>query len=294
VTKLIIEARINEYAMRDRNPNVPWTAAEIGREARAIEGAGASVVHFHARAADGAPAHGVEDYAAAIRAIRDNSNLIVNPTLGQITVGGTAERIKHILAFGGDPVLQPEIVGIDTGSTNIDVFDAASRRFVTGDKVYVNAHDTLIDFAARFRDLGIKTTFACWSAPFLRSAGALIEMGLVSEPAYALLVHCEGGIFGGHPATADGLRAFTDHLPRGRRVEWTVCCKGGNLFPLAMTAIASGGHVSIGIGDYPYPELGTPTNAELVQEIVHLARLAGRRVATPSEARAILELPQRR
>jgi uncharacterized protein (DUF849 family) len=294
VKKLIIEVRINEYATRDRNPNVPWTAAEIGREARAIEDAGASVVHFHARAANGAPAHGVQDYAAAIRAIRDNSDLIVNPTLGQITVGGTAERIKHILAFAGDPVLEPEIVGIDTGSTNIDVFDSAGRRFATGDKVYVNAHDTLIEFATRFRDLGIKTTFACWSAPFLRSAGALIEMGLVAEPAYTLLVHCEGGILGGHPATAEGLRAFTDHLPRGRRVEWTVCCKGGNLFPLAMAAIASGGHVSIGIGDYPYPELGAPTNAELVREIVHLAKLAGRPVATASEARAILELSPRR
>lgn len=33
--KLIIEVRVNEYAMRDENPNVPWTAAEIGRDARA-------------------------------------------------------------------------------------------------------------------------------------------------------------------------------------------------------------------------------------------------------------------
>ena len=35
--KLIIEVRVNEYAMRDKNPNVPWTAAEIGREAREMQ-----------------------------------------------------------------------------------------------------------------------------------------------------------------------------------------------------------------------------------------------------------------
>ena len=34
--KLIIEVRVNEYAMRDGNRHVPWTAEEIGRDAEAI------------------------------------------------------------------------------------------------------------------------------------------------------------------------------------------------------------------------------------------------------------------
>jgi uncharacterized protein (DUF849 family) len=55
-----------------------------------------------------------------------------------------------------------------------------------------------------------------------------------------------------------------------------------------MTAIAEGGHVAIGIGDYAYPELGQPTNADLVREIVHMAKLVGREVATPEEARQML------
>ncbi len=293
VNELIIEVRVNEYAMREHNPKVPWTAEEIGRDARAIQAAGASVIHFHARNPDGSPAHQTADYAAAIRAIRANSDLLINPTLGQITKGGTHERISHLEAFAGDPVLQPELAGIDPGSTNIDVFDAASRRFVTADKVYVNAHATLLGFTERFRQLGIKTVLACWSVPFLRSAAALMETGAVDEPGYVLLVHGEGGQLGAHPATPEGLRAFTDHLPRHRRIEWAVCCKGGNVFPIAMTAIATGGHVAIGIGDYPYPELGQPDNAQLVSEVARLARLVGRPVATPAQARAILGLPAR-
>ncbi len=31
--KLIIEAPVNEYMMRDDNPNVPWTPDEIARAA---------------------------------------------------------------------------------------------------------------------------------------------------------------------------------------------------------------------------------------------------------------------
>ena len=291
--KLIIEVRINEYAMRDENPHVPWTPEEIGREARAIQDAGASIVHFHARAADGSPAHGLEDYAAPIRAIRANSDLMINPTLGQITKGGKLERISHIQAFANDPILKPEIVGLDPGSTNIDIFDQQNRRFVSDGKVYVNSHETLIAFTERFRTLGIKAALACWSIPFLRSAAALMDMDLVAEPGYILFVHGEGGQLGAHPATPEGLRAYTDHLPKNRKHEWTVCCKSGNLFPIALSAIAQGGHIAIGIGDYAYPELGYPTNAQLVQEIVKLAKTVGREVATPAEARSILGIRPR-
>jgi len=290
MTTLIIEVRVNAYAMRDGNPNVPWTPAEIGRDARAIRGAGASVIHFHARGPNGEPAHGPQDYAACIREIRGQSDLIVHPTLGQITVGGQEERIRHIVELAKDPALKPEIAAIDTGSANIDIFDAATRSFRTSGKVYVNSHDTLMLFCRRFADLGVRPVISAWNGPFLRSGGALMAMGLIPEPAYALLVHCEGGLLGGHPATSDGLRSFLTHLPVDRRVEWTVCCKHGNLFPVAMQAIAEGGHVSIGIGDYDYPELGQPTNADLVREIVRMARLIGRDVATPSEARAMLAL----
>lgn len=288
--KLIIEVRVNEYAMRDGNPHVPWTAEDLGRDAQAIREAGASVIHFHARKPDGAPAHEPEAYAAAIREIRKASDLIVHPTLGQITVGGSEERIRHIVELAKDPRLKPEIAAIDTGSANIDIFDAASATFRTTGKVYVNAHETLMLFCRRFRDLGVRPVISAWNGPFLRSGGALMAMGLIPEPAYALLVHCEGGLLGGHPATSDGLGCFLTHLPKDKRVLWTVCCKHGNLFPVAMQAIAEGGHVSIGIGDYDYPELGQPTNADLVREIVRMARLVGREVASPEEARRMLAL----
>jgi len=49
-----------------------------------------------------------------------------------------------------------------------------------------------------------------------------------------------------------------------------------------------GGHISIGIGDYTYPELGQPTNADLVRRIVQIAQDVGREVATPDEAKLIL------
>lgn len=288
--KLIIEVRVNEYAMRDGNRHVPWTAEELGRDAAAIREAGAAVIHFHARQADGAPDYEPQAYIAAAREIRNATDLILSPTLGQINVGGQLERIKHIVEMARHDGLKPELAAIDTGSANIDRFDAVAKQFVTSGKVYENSHDTLMLFCREFAKLGVRPVISAWNGPFLRSGAALMEIGLIPEPAYALLVHCEGGLLGGHPATTAGLAAFRSHLPSDKRIEWTVCCKHGNLFAIAMQAIAEGGHVSIGIGDYDYPELGQPTNAELVAEITRMAKLIGREVATPDEARTMLGL----
>lgn len=288
--KLIIEVRINEYAMRDQNPHVPWLPSELGSTCLDIENAGASVVHFHMRKPNGAPAHGLDDYAAAVTEIRKQSRLLINPTLGQITVGGSHERISHLEHFKDFPELLPEICGIDPGSTNIDTYDAKDGKFKTLEKSYVNSHGTLQLFAQRFKDLGIKPALACWSIPFLRTSAVLIDMGLIAPPPYFTFIFTEGGVMGGHPATPNGLRAYLDHLPNSVPALWSVCCKSGNLLPLAMTAIEQGGHIAIGIGDYAYPELNYPTNAQLVQEVVRLARLVGREVATPAEAREMLGL----
>lgn len=65
---------------------------------------------------------------------------------------------------------------------------------------------------------------------------------------------------------------------------------GGSLLALAGTIIALGGHISIGIGDYTYPELGMPTNAELIERIVQIASDVGREVASPDEAKKILAI----
>ncbi len=288
VEKLIIEARVNEYAMRDENPNVPWSPAEIGETAAEVEAAGASVLHFHARKGDGSPEHGYEGYADTIRAIRGSSGLSVHCTLGQITVEGDSSRLAHIERLATDPALRPEYASVDLGSTNIDPYLSAERRFATTDRTYVNRTDTLMYFARRLRELGVRPAIACWAVPFVRMLEPFFEMGLLDEPAYVLLVHTGAPVLGGHPPTPGGLQAYLDSLPPGRRLHWTVSGKPANILANAAQAIQLGGHVAIGIGDYAYPELGLPTNARLVRYVADLARSLGREVATPEEARQML------
>lgn len=289
--KLIIEVRANEYMPRDVNPNVPFTPAELARDAAAVEAAGASMIHFHARDDDGAPAHAYERYRDSIRAIREASRLIVHPTLGQITIKGDEARVAHIPRLVADG-LKPEFGSVDLGSTNIDIYDYETKSFTSQDKAYVNSTRTLTFLLKAFQEVGVRPVIACWSVPFVRTIDAFVDMGLLPEPVFALLIHSGGGQFGAHPPTPAGLRAYLDCLPP-RNIVWSVSAKPGNLFATAAQAIQLGGHVSIGIGDHTYAELGTPTNAELVTRIVEIAHACGRAVATPDEARRILGLDPR-
>ncbi len=284
--KLIIEVRVNEYMMRDVNPHVPWTADDLARDAAALQAAGASMLHFHARNPDGSPAHGYETYRDAIRGIRNASDLILHPTLGQITLQGDEARVAHILRLADDN-LTPEFASVDLGSTNIDIYDPVAKSYTSTSKTYVNTTGTLIHLMKTFAKAGVRPVIACWSIPFVRTIEPFFDMGLLSGPAYVLLIHTGGGQLGGHPPTPAGLRAFLDVMP-DRPIQWAVCSKPGNLFPTAAQAIQLGGHVSIGIGDHTYVELGAPTNAELVRRVVELAKSYGREVASPDEARRML------
>lgn len=290
-TKLILEARINEYMMRDGNPHVPWTPAEIADAATQAREAGAAIVHFHVRRNDGSPAHDYETYAETIRLIRAGSDILVHPTLGQITLAGDTARLAHIERLCLDPVLKPDFAPVDLGSTNIDRYDDERKVYETTNRTYLNAIGTLQMFATRLRELGVKPAFISWTVPFTRTLDAFMDMGIADEPAYLLFEMTDCGIRGGHPGTVRGLRAHTDFLPVGRRIEWTVCNKVGNLIAPAAAAIEEGGHVAVGLGDYTYPEMGAPTNAEVIRFFARLAAAMGREVATPLEARAMLGMP---
>jgi uncharacterized protein (DUF849 family) len=290
VRKLIIEARVNEYMMREQGaPHVPYSPEEIARDAAECRAAGASILHFHARKPDGAPDHATEAYAETVRRIRETSDILVHPTLGYVTLDeGPESRLGHVLDMAKDKARAPHFAPMDMGSVNVDRYNAQARRFETKNLIYKNSTETLTYFAEHIRAAGLKPYLVSWNIGFTRYAAAFLDMGLLDEPAYLCFCLTDNTFLGGHPGTLKGLQAHLDFLPENRRVEWTVVNFGGNLFSLAGAIIAQGGHVSIGLGDYPYAELGRPTNAELVRRVAEMARELGREVATPEEAKAIL------
>lgn len=288
--KLIIEARVNEFMMREQgNPHVPYTPEEITADAIACRKAGAAVLHFHARKPNGRPEHATEAYARTVRAVRLSSDILVHPTLGDVTLdAGPEKRLEHIVAMMQDPATGPHFAPADMGSLNVDVYNPQGRRFETHERVYKNSTGTLTYLCETMKRVGVKPYLSCWNIGFTRCAAAFIDMGIVAEPAYIGFILTDNSFLGGHPGTLKGLQAHLDFLPADKRFVWTVVNYGGNLLGLAGAIIAMGGHISIGLGDYTYPELGQPTNADLVRRIVQIAHDVGREVATPDDAKRTL------
>ena len=158
MSKLIIEARVNEYMMRAQgNPHVPYLPEEIVADALACTKAGASIVHFHARKPDGSPDHDVKTYARTVSAIRGSSDILVHPTLGDVTLDADPEkRLAHIIEMAKDPATGPHLAPADMGSLNLDIYNPQARRFETQERVYRNSTGTLAYFCEHMKRAGVK------------------------------------------------------------------------------------------------------------------------------------------
>ena len=286
--KLIIEVRMNEGARKDANPHVPYTPGEIVADALDCAAAGAAIVHFHARHADGSESNAIENYCEIIGGIRASSDVMVHPTLGLFHGAPPEQRLAHVQHLCEVAGLKPDFAPLDMGSNNIDLWDPAKAEFRNQGYVYANPSADLRHMASRMTEWGVRPQLAIWSLANLRLAAAFIDAGLLAEPAYPVLFLAGDGFLGGHPATLAGLRAFVDNMP-ARRMEWSVLCHGGDMLEFVPEVVRMGGHVSIGLGDFAHPGLGQPSNAQLVARVVNIAREQGREVATPDEARELLD-----
>ena len=289
----MIDARLNEYTPRDPNPNVPFSPEEIARDAALCREAGAAIVHYHARDPEtGAPSSDAALYADAARRIRAACDAIVMPTLGANTVTDLDARIGHIEAMAKDEATRADLVPLDLASLSLAIWQPGQPAVAGDDLVYHNSVGTLKTLAARTRAAGAAPMAAIWNVGSLRLLEAFVETGVLPRRMLVELFTTEGGLIAGHPGTIAGLQALVDFVPARADCLWAAACYGANALPLVEHAIARGGHVAIGLGDYAYPELagGRPTNADVVAAVVALARRQGREVATPDEARAMLGL----
>jgi 3-keto-5-aminohexanoate cleavage enzyme len=110
---------------------------------------------------------------------------------------------------------------------------------------------------------------------------------------YGGRVHCDFvmGVPGGMPGTADALVAGVAALPP-QVTSWSATGIGRTTLAVAMTALAKGGHLRVGMEDVLTISRGVPveSNTQLVERAVALGAIAQRRPMTPTEARSLLGL----
>src|SRR6201992_4139256 len=180
---LIIEARVNKYATRNKGRRIPFLPAEIAREAAECFDAGARIVHFHGRAADGAPDNRFETCRDTIAAIRQSSPILVHPSLGYLTTSSSLdERFSVMRRLALDPATRPDFAPMDMGSGNADLSNDRLPEFREPGSVYLNNTDMLIGLAGKLREARIKPSLVAWNVSFLRLIDAFLKMSLLDAP----------------------------------------------------------------------------------------------------------------
>jgi uncharacterized protein (DUF849 family) len=280
MSKLIITAALTGVlATREQCPAIPYTPKEIGEEAERAAGAGAAIVHIHARTPDGAPDWSVETFAEIFAEVRARTDAIINFSTGAVGIP-PEERIAHIRD------LRPEMAALNMGSMNYAIY-SEKRKVFYHDHVFANPFHDIQFFLETMNSADVRPEMECFDAGHIGNTRPLIDMGVLEPPFQFSLIM---GVLGGIPGTTRHLVDQVDGLPAGS--HWQVIGIGLNQWPLVAAAITMGGNVRVGLEDNFYIEGGrmAKSNGELVEKAARLCRDLGREVATAAEARAQLGL----
>ncbi len=252
-------------------PQLPTTLPELVDTARKCEEAGAAMVHVHVRDDEHRPTLDPGRLADTVAALREATDLVV-----QLSTGGSVHdpldaRLRVLDA-------EPDSCSLTMGTTNF------------GDGVFLNPWGFVCDLYQLSQEREVVPEFELFDLGHVAALHRLLaSYGLP----YGGRVHCDlvMGVPGGMPGTADALVAAVNALP-GQTTSWSATGIGRSTLPVALAALAKGGHLRVGMEDVLTLAKGVPVqhNAELVDRAVTLGRLAQREPMTPAEARDLLQV----
>ncbi len=280
------------------SPHLPVTADEIAQSALGAAEAGAAIVHLHARnPLDGRPDQTPEAFEPFLRVIKQSSNVVVNLTTGGSPYMSVEERVRPAAGW------KPEIASLNMGSMNFGLFPMLKRfkEFKhewepqmlenSKDLVFRNSFKDIAYALNTLNDTGARYEFECYDTSHLYNLHYFWTEGLVKAP---LFIQTCFGLLGGigpHPDDVMHMKRTADRL-FGDQYRWSVLGAGRNQMPTAALAAAMGGNVRVGLEDSLWLGKGklAPTNASQVLQVRKIIEGLGLDVATPDEAREILQL----
>lgn len=275
--KLIITCAITGAEIsKSKQPQLPVTPAEQAVASVQAVKCGASVIHLHVRDDAGNPSQELEHFDRSVKAIRAaiQASGLEQPVLQFSTGGAVGEKMfLRIRPLS----LRPEMASFNLGTMNF------------GNDIFVNSRPDMRELAKAFRSERVVPEFEIYDLSHIDELHALIAEGLVAAPYHVQFVlGVPGGALPFRDGTSRRLEFLASELPQNH--TWGVAGIGRFERTVGEMAIGLGGHVRVGLEDNLYIRKGVlaGSNAELVSDIVTIAKSLGREVATIAESRKIL------
>jgi len=281
------------------SPHLPITANQIAEAAIGAAEAGAAIIHLHARhEADGSPSSKPEDFLAFLPRIKQATDAVINLSTGGSTTMTLDARIDAA------KTLKPEVASLNMGPLIFD-FSAAGRKitewkhpwerdYVEGSHGRIMYNDN--SFIERImvevgQANGTKFEFECYDISHLYTLAHFADRGLVKPP---FLIQGVFGILGGIGADVRNVAHMVTIADTLFGDDYLLSCfaAGRHQIPFCTQSALLGGNVRVGLEDSLYIGKGelARSNAEQVARIRLILEALGREIATPAEAREMLDL----
>jgi 3-keto-5-aminohexanoate cleavage enzyme len=250
-------------------PQLPTTLEELVATARECEAAGAAMIHVHIRDDDHRPSLDLARLTDTVTALRESTDLIVQLSTGGSVHDPLEHRLKVLDA-------EPDSCSLTMGTTNF------------GDDVFSNPWPFVCELYQLSQERKVLPEFELFDLGQVAALRRLLDKyGLP----YGGKVHCDFvmGVPGGMPGTAEALVAGVAGLPPDV-TSWSATGIGRSTLPVALTALAKGGHLRVGMEDVLTISRGVPveSNRQLVERAVEMGRLAQRTPMGSQDARRLL------
>lgn len=279
------------------SPYLPVNAAQIADQAIAAAKAGATILHLHAREEEnGAPTQDPEAFKRFLPQVRDNCDAILNITTG----GGLGMTLDERLAAA--KWAQPELASMNMGSFNFNISGAAGRirefkndweqpyLAKTDDFILSNTFVQMERAMRELGDLGTRFEFECYDMSHLYNLAHFADAGIVKGPFFIQAIFGILGGIGAEPENLLTMKATADRL-FGDDYYLSILAAGRHQIPMTTMGALCGGHVRVGLEDNLFISRGelATSNAALVEKSRRILAELSLEVATPDEARAMLD-----
>ncbi len=207
------------------------------------------------------------------------------------------ERLKPCAVF------KPEVASLNMGSMNFGLFEMLKRyktlkydwehTLLEGsrDRVFKNTFKDIEYILATCAENGTRFEIECYDVGHLYTLAHFINRGLIKPPFFVQGVFGILGGIGAHPDDVAHMKRTADRL-LGKDLHWSVLGGGRSQMEVTSLSAAMGGNVRVGLEDSLWDGPGrlAESNAHQVRRVRQIIEGLGREIATPDDAREMLEL----
>jgi uncharacterized protein (DUF849 family) len=280
------------------SPHLPITPQQIAQAAIGAAEAGAAVLHLHARdPVTGKPDQSIEAFAPILQVVKQGTNAAINITTGGAPTMLVDERVRPAAHY------RPEVASLNMGSMNFGLYPMLNRfkqfqhdwerPYLEGskDRIFRNTFADIEYILETCAEGGTRFEIECYDIGHLYTLAHFADRGVIKPPFFVQSVFGLLGGIGAHPEDVAHMKRTADRL-FGDRYHWSVLGAGRNQLPVAAMAAAMGGNVRVGLEDSLWISPGklAESNAQQVRAARQIIEGLGLEIATPDEAREILQL----